>query len=157
MNEENKYYTPEIEEFYYGFEFEQLYIHDLDDQGEHHETEWRKEILNSDIDIKYIKKKLEYDEFRVKILDKKDIESLGFTLIETFSSPYTKKELYTFILTKERGFNTSISYYLTINDNDITIKTVSYSSYGTFKYQMNFVIKNKSELQKLLKMIGIDE
>ena len=77
---ENKYYTPEIEEFCVGFEYESR-IAGYDD-------EWTKETTyamfrdgwESNIDDVLAMYKDGGDEFRVKHLDSSDIESLGFHL-----------------------------------------------------------------------------
>ena len=77
---ENKYYTPEIEEFYVGFKYERG-----NKATEGNSTKWYKEKITSAQEIVDI---FCCEEIRVKYLDKEDIESLGFTLIQegnTFS------------------------------------------------------------------------
>ena len=74
MKEVNKYYTPEIEEFYVGFEYE-IYKHnqwvgDKLSSGRHLDTE-------VDLGYKDIKPNV-----RVKHLSRQCIEELGFTQIE---------------------------------------------------------------------------
>lgn len=154
MNEENKYYVPKIEEFHIGFQFEDYFEGHFDIENS---KKYSNEIFTNKTPFDYIEQRIKNNKIRVKFLDKEDIESLGFTLIKTFPSPYTKKELYSFKLNKEEGFNTGSNYYITFNDANINIEIQTYGSYDTFKYQMNFIIKNKSELIKILKMIGINE
>ena len=82
--EDTKYYTPEIEEFHFGFEFEEDFKN----------PNWNK-LSKPAIDVwEYIKLKLDtshsisriigkikINKVRVKYLDKEDIESLGFVHI----------------------------------------------------------------------------
>lgn len=69
--EESKYYTPTIEEFYVGFEYEIFR-----DTGSAYD-DWydTKETLDIHDLLNYISQQ----SARVKHLDKEDIESLGFT------------------------------------------------------------------------------
>jgi len=73
---ENKYYTPTIEEFHVGFEFE--FRH-----SDYKEDGWKKfttPVFNMEReDCPFACQTLE--EYRVKYLDREDIESLGFTRI----------------------------------------------------------------------------
>jgi len=75
MNE--KYYTPEIEEFKVGFEFEFMHS-DYKEQG------WKKyntpEFNFEKEDCPFGGKDL--SEYRVKYLDREDIESLGWSFLE---------------------------------------------------------------------------
>jgi len=124
----NKYYVPEINEFYVGFEFE---IFENDN--------WKTVNFNIDdiipIFARVNGKTIISDKIRVKYLDKEDIESLGWKL---------KTDLY-------------------IKDN-LTLQV--HKDLITIKYYDNFnnewrpkveqiIIKNKSELIKLLKQLGI--
>ena len=63
---ENRYYTPFIEEFRVGFEYE----------GKHNNV-WEK-IEQYDTDYEYELKEIEEGRTRVKYLDGADIEELGF-------------------------------------------------------------------------------
>jgi len=84
----NKYYTPSIEEFHIGFEYEWL-----DEAGI-----WIKETSPTEITP------IGFDEqtygLRVKYLDKEDIESLGLTLKYSDSSLYVK-DLYNLYFEKD--------------------------------------------------------
>lgn len=72
IKDNNKYYTPEIEEFHIGFEYEF-------NVGN---TTWTKFIFDLDRPDKVLENfKLNPQLFRVKYLDKEDIESLGFVHI----------------------------------------------------------------------------
>ena len=134
---ENKYYTPSIEEFRVGFEYEYKDLaHNLKD------FEWFKDSIKYDgydyIIPSYIQKWINEGNVRVKYLDKEDIESLGWKweILET----KTCIKMYIF-----KQYHLNIDMYkskLAIYTND-TIKLFE----GT--------IKNKSELQVLMKQLRI--
>ncbi len=151
MGIDNKYYTPSIEEFYVGFQFEYL------DKNKWIETNNFVDSLTEwDTESTYtVKSMIQDGEIRVKYLDKEDIESCGWVLINEIKSPFTNKVLDRYMINKEHGFNTGITWYLNQLDNNWSIESNSYSSYGSNKQNMEFNIKNKSELQKLMKQLGI--
>lgn len=82
--EENKYYTPQIEEFFIGFEFEEEFknpnwsklARPLEDT-----YEFVKLKLDTSHSLSRITSKLKNNRVRVKYLDREDIESLGFVHI----------------------------------------------------------------------------
>ena len=80
-----KYYTPKIEEFHVGFEFEK----------EWEDGSWSKEILEVD-ELKDIEEEM-LPITRVKYLDKEDIESLGFSIFEN-KTRYKKYKKNNYIL-----------------------------------------------------------
>lgn len=143
--EDNKYYTPQIEEFYVGFEYEyKEFTFKKEKSGSY---EWSKFIL--DIDTLQITQG-EYNignpfggsnskDFRVKYLDQEDIESLGFQEIgqEDF---YLKGEIDNWNI--EKLYNKDIFSYWRINNKNNCII-------------MFLEIKNKSELKVLLKQLNI--
>jgi hypothetical protein len=138
----DKYYTPEIEEFYVGFEYETSYLQDYDT--------WKKEVLEKD-DVGYFHSIYFGDavstEFRVKYLDKEDIESLGwFHKYDDFSFGE-------FIKSK----NEEVDYHLTFDYDNKSLIVGLYNSEDTEFYDNIFIgnIKNKSELKKLLKQLQI--
>ncbi len=133
MNKE-KYYTPEIEEFHVGFEFE----------FKSGNVEWKPFIFNPPkLDAVISNLGSKPDMFRVKHLDRKDIESLEFEYKgwNHVSYDYYKGD------SKE---NTCISVF---KDNSVSIqKRVE----GLLESDINnIVIKNKSELKRILKQIGV--
>jgi hypothetical protein len=139
-----KYYTPEIEEFYVGFEYEIEYY----DHG--HGGGWIKMDTSNPHDIYQRKKELESNSkvvaVRVKYLDREDIESLDFA-----REPV--KYHHSFI----RG-DYKLCYLSDDNPTELTILKRKKSNYlGESKYKLIFVgtIKNKSELKRILKQIGI--
>jgi hypothetical protein len=70
---ENKYYTPTIEEFHVGFEYE--------DGSLYGKNEWTKLIVSTQHSLEETEYILQTNRIRVKYLDSSDIESLGFTQI----------------------------------------------------------------------------
>lgn len=141
--QENKYYTPEIEEFHVGFEYE-IKIFNADKSKP---TEWAKQIwtkfstyknqmcVNSD--GKNITDIFVNDSFRVKALDKEDIERLGWKRDELVKSEY-----YT-ILENVLIVRESIIHIFELKDYE--------SEFPSFKGTM----KNKSELRKIMEMLYI--
>lgn len=136
---ENKYYTPSIEEFFVGFECEW--------QSKIRQESWNKQICDVDlVNIAYdsfehsdIEEPFN-EQFRVKYLDSSDIEELGFVL-----EPYFKDVDY---FGYRKG---NIRLYLLENDRiEITTEDKKFEAY----YFLG-VIKNKSELKKVLNMLNI--
>lgn len=134
----SKYYTPEAEEFYIGFEYESL----QDPRYPEKDNSWESNYIESAFELKtflgyYCSDNIE---LRVKYLDKEDIESLGFH-------------------TEDNGecYNKSIKW--------VEIGLYPWASLTGIKHQYKIVrdgnqvfhgvIKNKSELKKLLKQLNI--
>ena len=144
--EENKYYTPEIEEFCVGFEYETTYLKSV----------WTKEVLyKMDSDwffASYINDAVE-TEFRVKLLDRQDIESLGFT-----DKPIAVDQKFSYYKLLENDKVCQITTYWDMNkskrDNLIRIY-VGYLNKYPYTEIFRGDIKNKSELQKLLKQLEV--
>jgi len=151
----DKYYTPEIEEFHVGFEYEHL-------QDEEMFGEITRGInyclytLDAQDELEVIVANLEDDKLRVKHLDKEDIESLGFgrdmlrvSMVDTYI--YNIKGVkFDYILyftpNKNELFNVRIEdYYI----NDESRRRTSNVFLGD--------IKNKSELKRILKQLNIIE
>ena len=155
----DKYYEPDLEEFHQGFEYER----------------WSNSAYTPE---KYIKEVFEFvdkdniwdddvtnmlacaynggDTLRVKLLDKEDIESLGFISSNVID---VLKEEDEFI----KGFekNTYILYIQ--EDKKLVIYNqkeydISNKITGNWTEEILFkgYIKNKSELRKLFKMLNID-
>jgi len=141
----NKYYTPEIEEFHVGFEYEVKVP-----EGKC----WSKEIFHlNELHIKLIKHVAIQDEFthraiRVKYLDKDDIESLGWSydhdMKESDENIYNKDN---WMMLHENG-KISITYRDPCKNEEVMIKLRTTEVY-------NITIKNKSELKKLMKQLNI--
>ena len=123
----DKYYTPEIEEFHVGFECEFF------EKGK-----WSP-IGVYDIDFEYDTKLLKEKRFRVKHLDREDIESLGFKQDHNHNDVrfgYTNGST----RIQHTPHKNSIIIYQWGRESD----TVS-----------GIAIKNKSELKRLLKQLNI--
>lgn len=117
----SEYYTPKIEEFHVGFEYEEFYNDDW------HKKQYQQDnFLNHDFECVFEK----CYKTRVKYLDKKDIEDLGFKQVgNSLSKPLFNKGNLNLILdnvNKEINFNNTY-----------------------------FKIKNKSELKKIFEMLKI--
>ena len=137
---ETKYYTPDISEFHVGFEYERM-----------NGTDWEKaELTNVDCwgttARGYENEFEEIDSLiipvRVKCLDKEDIESFGFEHDQT-----TKDGSYFYsgtLITENQWC---------INLKDFTIDIYDINSKSDFRF--NGLVKNKSELKQILKMIGL--
>jgi len=138
--EANKYYTPKVEEFHVGFEYEAK----SNIGGNFFKTafgdsngEYTNELSDLYLDIKL-------NQIRVKYLDREDIESLGFK-----DSVFERQNF---------GFNDT-TYFNIKNlgrENHYTIKYREENSWGggegiLFQGQ----IKNKSELRKLMYQLNI--
>ena len=161
---ENKYYTPEIEEFHMGFEFElESFSVDISKVKDH--TNITREEMDScavnnmgwfhqtfDGSGRFMDLKI--DRTRVKHLDREDIESLGLGFV--LDSDYGAAS--DFILeTKRIKIHVSKHGGLSYPEHEIRI----YKNEGLFrdKYTDQIfrgVIKNKSELRRLVEQLGIE-
>lgn len=138
------HYTPELEEFHPGFEFENQVISYCGSS-----VEWVKTIFGPSDSVDGLFKGLPNDWYelpRIKYLDREDIESLGFDLDQCTKDGcvFYKGNL----IDKEEwcltfGGRTNPKNYLSIH----SLKNNYNSFTGT--------IKNKSELKKILKMLSI--
>ena len=144
---EKKYYTPSIEEFHVGFEFE---IEDLGDDGR--TRVWRPQVFEGEETRTYFIEELRNDEMRVKYLDREDIESLGWEIDKTRLDGETQLKFYK---------DNKCLYYRKEN-HEIGIFTIDpskndyYSRYNVDPTKVHIIIiKNKSELKRLLKQLGI--
>jgi len=134
--EDNKYYTPELSEFCEGFEFEVAVINLIGDKP----IKWVKQIF----DFNFIghfdcKNGVLYSVpsvLRVKRLDESDIEECGFNADN--ECDFIKGNIIIQFYPDDRIL---IYKKAPIDDDDE----------GLF----NGFIKNKSELKKVLKMIGV--
>ena len=122
-----KYYTPSSEELRVGFECEIKL----------HTSEW-KPIRLTEESMKTIYSSV--DIIRVKYLDKEDIESFGFNLKVTDlgeDTDYDGLDIY------DKNKSIIGTFYLDTEKENVEI------------YNTIFTIKNKSELEALLKQLGI--
>ena len=152
MSEKSKYYTPTIEEFHVGFEYEVFEDWDIEK-----EKTWHKQVYDI---LKSNPERLEYvggdmSKFRVKYLDKEDIESLGFEFNKEYYNNFFKEKYLVFF---SKDMNITLSFYPNLK----TVGTILYDpSKSKIMYEkgidiktINCIkIKNKSELKRLLKQL----
>jgi len=124
---EKKYYTPSIEEFHVGFEYEISY------DGETYQSK----VVDDSDELHRIKTAIESLWVRVKHLDREDIKSLGWKYV-----PATK----TFELIDLAGYEWELIFIPQTLSVDIDLYKGNPFS-GT--------IRNKSELATIMRMIGI--
>lgn len=131
-----KYYIPKIEEFCIGFTIE---IQDISN------AQWGIFNIKDENDlISCLEQDIE--EYRVKYLDKEDLESLGFTCIYKDNYQWLTSKSYWVHLTCTRISNRCV----------LTIETsVEINSERTLVIN-SIGIKNKFELERLLKQLNIE-
>ena len=136
---EEKYYTPQLEEFGIGFEFEYQNKMGRWVRMKMDRLDFRVEPTMT---LQY-SLSLHKERFRVKYLDASDAMSMGYSKIDNDEDIYEDK----------RGLRIYIS-----NDRYVNILIPKGSSIcGEGMYRALFIgrLKNKSELIKILKMIGL--
>lgn len=140
--ENNKYYTPTIEEFHVGFEYQHKGLLDI--------NQIEEKFYNFNYDLKdksleEINYAINNNWIRVKYLDQEDIESLGWV------KHNINKNCYYIELHK----NTFGTIYMEYYDEQETKWCIESDRHG----ETIFIgtIKNKSELKKLMKQLGIYE
>jgi hypothetical protein len=143
MEKENKYYIPEISEFYIGFEYNGW----IQDQGPY--------IFSINDSLKEIQEGINLMAITVKYLDKEDIESLGFEFIkvnEYIFSGDGSSEIYRIY----HSSNKAQWYELLMfeNYNKVWVDLV-HTQAGVKMSFFKGTIKNKSELKKLMKQLNI--
>ena len=135
--ENNKYYTPYIEEFHVGFEYE---IWDFDkSQWKNGKVKSFESLLECPFGMS-IEGYVESRHIRVKHLDREDIEECGW-------KPITHKRL---SMLAEYYLQ---DLYLNFENNKIYVFDFDYE-YG-FEYKFQGYLKNKSELRKLMQQHDI--
>lgn len=139
---ENKYYTPEIDEFYVGVECE------TNEDGE-----WEYYRIKKYTSLLELDKLLKLGGVRVKYLDKEDIESLGWGLV----NPENSNHVFGLGVEYEYKCENGSSYWLRLDqfEDGVTIKIHNGSDWEDNHIYADVKIKNKAELKKLMKQIGI--
>ena len=150
MKEDKKYYTPSIDEFYIGFGYER--IHEL----KHYNDTWKSvEVTHKDNTFMRFVDDLQDNRLRVKYLDKEDIESLGWT----FEKQHPGLEDISFSIDQvidTCNMEPEISSSYLDYDPESKYLRISWIGDGDTT-RFSGTIKNKSELKKLMKQLGIDE
>lgn len=142
----SKYYTPGIEEFYVGFEFEIL----LGGKDGYYS---KPKIWDCDTTASLARiKKHDLHEIRVKYLDQEDIESLGWRR-DKMRAHQLNKQIY------DKG-NICMVHFAETRSIAIFTRDPSkcdiYSKFGADPIKVaNIGIKNKSELIKILKQLEL--
>lgn len=148
----NKYYTPTIDEFHVGFEFE---YNTMSECGS--STKYVKNVFKSTDNVDNLFKDLPndwYDLPRVKYLDKKDIESLGFTNKNHKEIP--SKFSYYKIIDDSNIYKIQVYWDMLLEERENLIRIYK-GRFHKYPYREIFRgdIKNKSELKRLLKQLNI--
>jgi hypothetical protein len=138
MKDQDKYYTPELEEFHWKFEYESTMAMGIDTK-----KFYRKTLGTADLCEIY--GEIANKTIRVKYLDRQDIEECGFE----YDAPgnFHKDDLVLLYFnqeTKSRGFCLFINDYGNNPDGLLYTPIISAN------------IKNKSELKKLLEQLNIN-
>lgn len=153
--EHNKYYTPQIEEFRVGFEYEELDFIPVYD--EHWKINVKKNVFIKEIwktgysNWQFLDN-LKDGKIRVKYLDSSDIEDIKYYKIFQFKMRDSSEDelIFQSYYKDEEEFVDEEYIYWNIKYNTLKIthksKTLFWGS-----------IKNKSELVQVLKMIGVIE
>ena len=153
----DKYYNPTIEEFHQGFEYE------IWESFAYTKENWIKETfqfvdkdgiwLGEDPTNILAMYENRGDEIRIKYLDKEDIESLGFTITKDSEEVELSLESKRYIGGPSVGDDYKIIILYGLDNKEMWIykKCNNGYEYDLFKG----LIKNKSELIKLLKQLQI--
>lgn len=125
MNKNSRYYVPDVAEFHVGFEFE---FHS-------EKREWKKYVFDLFKPMAVLQNVVDNPEmFRVKYLDEADLIELGW-------------------VKNNHGFFELGQYLLGMHtNNNVLIEVYCESSYDTV---FDGTIRNKSELRKVMAMLGI--
>lgn len=148
--EKNKYYTPDIEEFHVGFEYEE--------QVEPGKWKWCRCVDGSFDKLgEFAFRSMLEIRTRVKHLDQEDIESLGWRLIQ--DETLNKNEL-VFVRGGRR------TKHIILCENNLVVIGYKVFPRGEKSTDNNHrgygqifkgTIKNKSELKRILKQIGYED
>jgi len=153
--EKEKYYTPEIPEFYIGFEYQRFGLKD----GKEYWWDFKfgespMILLNQKEECVLISSE-DLGNCRVKYLDKEDIESLGWVSW----SNHPKHFYHPAGIKKFSDGTIQHNITLRIEDNNIiAIRRYSESPINFNKFAEFYgICKNKSELKKLMQMLNIQQ
>lgn len=139
MNNDNQYYTPALEEFCDGFEYEEAVANRKMVRDVH--PEWIKKTYR--IGTPLIKQGRMSDHYRVKYLDREDIESIGIELREPKMKMIGDDDLEMW----DDGMR--IGFFDTEYEPGEANVQISPS-------KGRWVIRNKSELRQLLRFAGYE-
>ena len=134
----NKYYTPEIEEFHVGFEYEIFEDFDYLPEKSWHPQVYGKNGCSIE-EMDYVGG-LDMGKFRVKHLDREDIESLGFELTDDKDNIFEGK------------YGLRIAFQEDGWVNVLVNKGQYYTGLGSHEIVFHGIVKNKSVLKQVLKL-----
>lgn len=144
--ETDKYYTPKIEEFHKGFEYQIVEYASLD--GGPRKLQYIDKIYKGS-EYHTVDVGIEYNKIKCKFLDRKDIESLGFK--PDFERTWGERMCFR---------NNIVALTYVPQDNWIRVYFKEKEPVKLEEVRgryCDFKIKNKSELKKLMEMLKIGE
>jgi hypothetical protein len=162
---ESKYYTPNISEFSPNFELEKRKLVVV---SENNTIEQWSRFMIKDImvgwDYNTLSKACEKGDFRVKYLDREDIESLGF-IYDNNAEPIPSRQDWEIpkldeyecplaFMKDTQDVDGKLWIIYLYRDNTIWIEYIK--DCCGMEYLFKGIIKNKSELKVLLKQLGIE-
>ena len=148
----DKYYTPTIEEFHVGFECMALYKNT--DTGD---VDWKEFTFTEPEELRYLVtntwalKQEPITAFRVKHLDKEDIESLGFKVKKEFPPNNLYYKNYKIHMYPAHRWNDEFPLVRLWKYSDDSDRGLLQGGEEIFRG----TIRNKSELKRILKQLGI--
>lgn len=143
-----KYYIPTIDEFYVGFEYERC------DNG----YNYFKDIYPNNVDQNKLENYITY--FRVKYLDVEDIESFGFTHTASLKDYHENFRIEKLFRRLNEDYDSTmwVNVYIKYAPDIHRVTILGDISDGSLDEKFfEGVIKNKSELKKLLIQLNIIE
>lgn len=155
------YYTPTVEEFHVGFEFEILNTREKFFIPNIAEGVWMKSnvCLGALADLNNILKLILDKQVRVECFHKEDIENFEFTLTNEIS-PFFGYNCYKKEIEYPKGAmdDYSTTFFIFIEGGRIKITRYRYGGFSGMQEENDClfygVVKNKSELKRLLQQVG---
>lgn len=159
---ENKYYTPTIEEFHVGFEFERDNLPCIVSDNMYFGYMNLEQMHKDGEPVNYFKHSVP-DSIRVKYLDKEDIESLGWKFKREFDrnlvykgSHPTKQEYEFGNIWNAGGKSGFLDFFPETSELSIITTDNGFNADGpNNSIKFKGTIKNKSELTKLMQQLNI--
>jgi hypothetical protein len=139
---ENKYYTPSIEEFHVGFEYEAVTNPNITNLN------WSKRLVDMHSNLVAYSAMIGSGLVRVKFLDRQDIEELGWGYSET----YSENEIFTKKVTIIRGEYDAYLHYVEYTKWVMIYLKNETESHTVFAG----TIRNKSQLRQLMAWLNIE-
>jgi hypothetical protein len=142
-----KYYTPEIEEFHIGFEYEimDLALNMVD-------KEFRSDVITHGGDIDNALEWIKTNEVRVKHLSREDIESLGWEIERVQGLSFSAVKKFEYSVPDNTGSTVEGSWTISSSSDRYCVISKDCMGVSTF---FRGTINNKSELKRILKQLGI--